>query len=100
MSDGRVTADDVRSAEFSMAKKGYDPQDVDILLEQVAVALERGEPVAELVTSARLRTGARRGYAHAGVDALLERLAPGRRAPQPEAPVSEGRGLFGFLRRG
>ena len=94
------TADDVRAAEFSLARRdGYHPEDVDALLEQVVAALEGAQPVGDLVAGARLRTG-RVGYERTGVDALLERLAPGRRTPSAAAPVSEGRGLFGFLRRG
>ena len=75
--DTQLTADDVRGAEFGMAKKGYDPMDVDDLLERVAVALDTGKPRRPIVEAARLGT-ARRGYDKAGVDALLDRLAPGR----------------------
>ena len=91
------TADDVRSAEFSLAKRGYDPDHVDELLEQVVAALEAGEPGLAIVDQARLGT-ARRGYDRAGVDALLDRLAPGRTRPT-DAPIEASRGLFGFLRR-
>jgi DivIVA domain-containing protein len=97
---GTPSADDVRSAEFSLARKGgYRPDDVDELLERLVAAMEAGEPIGDLVASARLATG-RVGYDRAGVDALLERLAPGRRQPEAAPPVSEGRRLFGFLRRG
>lgn len=98
MIDSPLTADDVRSAEFGMAKTGYDPDDVDVLLDRVVVALDTGEPCGPIIDGARLGT-ARRGYDKAAVDALLDRLAPGRARPA-EAPVAESKGLFGFLRRG
>jgi len=92
------TSDDVRSAEFRLAKSGYDPDDVDQLLEQIVVALDAGEPCGAIIDAADLGS-ARRGYERADVDALLDRLAPGRIRPA-ETPVEESKGILGFLRRG
>lgn len=68
-----VTGDEVRRCEFHEALRGYDPRQVDALLDQVAVALDAGRPVAALVAAPALRRRLR-GYRTTDVDGLLERL--------------------------
>jgi len=101
----RLTAADVRRAEFPLALRGYETAQVDALLERVAAALPAApawaaEPVpvpAGAPSSPGLRTTLR-GYATAEVDAFLVRCAHslGRRVGQ----VPELVGLTGRPRSG
>jgi DivIVA domain-containing protein len=91
------TSDDIRGAEFRLAKSGYDPDHVDQLLDRLVLALDAGEPCGAIIDAAKLGS-ARRGYERTDVDALLDRLAPGRMRPAG-TPVAESKGPFGFLRR-
>jgi DivIVA domain-containing protein len=69
-----LSAADVRAVTFRSKLRGYDPAAVDAALEEIAVALERGRPLARVDLDA-LEFGPRlRGYHPADVDAFIDRL--------------------------
>jgi DivIVA domain-containing protein len=69
-----VTGEEVRACEFRSAWRGYDPDTVDRLLEDVARELDRGEPVdARRFESLRLPLRFR-GYDRTDVDAFVDRI--------------------------
>jgi DivIVA domain-containing protein len=81
MSDGGLTAEDVRGAAFDKppwGKRGYDEKSVDDFLQLVVRRLEgRGHLTADDVRSIRFRKPplGKRGYRNEEVDALLEQIA-------------------------
>jgi DivIVA domain-containing protein len=73
-----LTGDEVRQAKFREKLRGYNPDEVDSLLEEVAKALDAGLSITELVRRTRVKFGTKfRGYHPADVDALLDRLRSG-----------------------
>ena len=71
-----VTGDEVRRAQFHERLRGYDPRLVDEWMNEVAAALDAGQPISHLVNIEGF--GRRiRGYRMKDVDALLERLRQG-----------------------
>jgi DivIVA domain-containing protein len=81
MSDGGLTAEDVRGATFDKprwGKRGYDEKSVDDFLQLAVRRLEgRGHLTADDVRGISFRKPSlgKRGYSEDGVDALLERIA-------------------------
>jgi DivIVA domain-containing protein len=81
MSDGGLTAEDVRGATFDKprwGKRGYDEKSVDDFLQLAIRRLEgRGHLTADDVRGIRFRKPplGKRGYRNEEVDALLERIA-------------------------
>ena len=71
-----MTGDDIRQVTFREARRrGYSTDDVDALVEQLADAADRGEPIAQLATEAAFREARRSGYRTRDVDEFLERVA-------------------------
>lgn len=81
MSDGVLTAEDIRCAAFDKprwGKRGYDEKSVDDFLQLVVRRLEgRGHLMADDVRGIRFKKPpiSKRGYSEEGVDALLEQIA-------------------------
>ena len=75
-----MTGDEVRLSEFHEAFRGYHVDDVDPVLEEVAVALDAGQPIGPLVEGAHFRRSLR-GYRVGDVDSLLARLRQEVSAP-------------------
>ncbi len=81
MSDGGLTAEDVRSATFEKppwGKRGYDEKSVNDFLQLVARRLEgRGHLTADDVRSVRFGKPpfGKRGYSEDEVDALFDQIA-------------------------
>ncbi len=81
MSDGGLTAEDVRSATFEKppwGKRGYDEKSVNDFLQLVARRLEgRGNLTADDVRSVRFGKPpfGKRGYSEDEVDALFDQIA-------------------------
>jgi DivIVA domain-containing protein len=81
MSDGGLTAEDVRGAAFDKprwGKRGYDEKSVDDFLQLAVRRLEgRGHLTADDVRGIRFKKPplGKRGYSEEGVDALLEQIA-------------------------
>jgi DivIVA domain-containing protein len=69
-----MTEDEIRAVTFHPARRGYKPQEVDAFIEQVALAVARGEPVGPLLEAAAFREVKRDGYSSAEVDAFIERV--------------------------
>ena len=68
-----MNADQVRSVEFKQRLRGYRIQDVDDFLEEVARAIDAGQPVAPMCD--HVAFGQRmRGYDIEQVDRFLEQL--------------------------
>jgi DivIVA domain-containing protein len=68
-----VTADEVRTARFREQLRGYNPDDVDRLLERAAKELDAGQSPGAIVKGAVFRKKFR-GYRMADVDELLAKL--------------------------
>ena len=68
-----MTGDEVRRYEFHEEWRGYNPRQVDQLLEQIAGALDGGGPVSGLLVNVELGRSMR-GYRRSDVDDLLEQL--------------------------
>jgi DivIVA domain-containing protein len=81
MSDGGLTAEDVRSATFEKppwGKRGYDEESVDDFLQLVVHRLEgRGHLTADDVRAVQFSKPpfGKRGYNEDEVDALLDQIA-------------------------
>jgi DivIVA domain-containing protein len=67
-----MNGDDVRDAWFRHG--GYDASEVDGLLRRVAVELDAGRPVGQLISNATFRRRGMRGYDHEAVDWFLDQL--------------------------
>jgi DivIVA domain-containing protein len=71
-----MTGDQIRQAQFREVRRGgYYTDDVDALVEVLAVAADRGEPLAGLANGAAFREARRGGYRPSDVDAFLDRVA-------------------------
>jgi DivIVA domain-containing protein len=68
-----MTGDEVRAYEFHEQFRGYNPNQVDQLLQQIADALDGGRPISELMAVIELRRSMR-GYRMSDVDEFLEQL--------------------------
>ena len=68
-----MTGDEVRRYEFHEQFRGYNPAQVDHLLQQIAEALDDGRPIADLMVGVELRRSMR-GYRIGDVDELLDQL--------------------------
>ncbi len=102
---GRLSGDDLlREVRFRIVPRGYDPAQVDLLLDRAAAELRlreagatSGEVSGETIREARFDVVAR-GYVPTDIDALLVRLAeqldpPALHAAQSESlPVHEASG--------
>lgn len=68
-----MTGDEVRRYEFHEQIRGYNPSQVDDLLQQIADALDGGKPIGGIITGVEFRRSMR-GYRMTDVDGLLEQL--------------------------
>ena len=72
--DATITAKVVREAAFPPSLRGYDPTEVDAVLDLIADALDRGERIDPAWLAAVEFRTTLRGYSRQTVDAFLEQL--------------------------
>lgn len=87
-----ITPEEVEHVEFQVATRGYDFDQVDAFLDQVADSLRRGQPGAAVPAPRFDRV--LRGYDVAQVDAFLGQLGVKRQAAATSAVVESKPGMW------
>ena len=85
----RSVVEEIRAARFREAFRGYDPREVDRLLDRIVHDLEADRPLDWLLAEPGFRR-CFRGYDRAAVDRFLAGLRPGAAPPGVTPPDADG----------